>query len=175
MGIAMPLPLRRLRSSGGTDRTDESLHYMWMKKYLLAQAAPKVEVDGLLDVHELRQYAVTQGYLTEADDVAVTAILHRPPSAEVLSEVAASNADEWVKLGDSGGGEREGATYAAAECYVQALTVNPEHSDAWLHLGLQGGGRVGDRDYSEVECYAEAASYDPTNYAAWMNFGIEGG
>ena len=60
--------MQRTFTSGGTDRTEESEKYMWLKQFLISRGAPKKELDEFLDPRQLKTYALEHGYMTNEDD-----------------------------------------------------------------------------------------------------------
>jgi len=58
--------MERTFTMGGSDRTEEHGHYMWLKKHLLARGAPGRDLDGLNN-ERLAVYAFRMGYLTHRE------------------------------------------------------------------------------------------------------------
>jgi len=82
----------------------------------------------------------------------------------------------WSDFGVDGGGLWHGKRYSEAECFQEALALDPTYAKAWCNLGASGGGVVNGERYSKAECYQEALALDPKDAEAWCNFGaVDGG
>jgi len=56
--------MQRTYTPGGTDCTVEAAKYMWLKKHLLQRGVSKAALEGLYDVQQLYNLALSQGILT---------------------------------------------------------------------------------------------------------------
>jgi len=66
----MGLTMDRTFTSGGTECTQQSHHYMWLKRHYKDRGASPTDVDAMLGVHELRQYGMERELLLDLRRVA---------------------------------------------------------------------------------------------------------
>jgi hypothetical protein len=81
-------------------------------------------------------------------------------------------AASWLSLGEEGGGVASGARFGVAECYQQALALDPRHVECWLNLSLQRGGVVSGVRYSGLECVQQALQIDPRHVDSWCEMSL---
>ena len=84
-----------------------------------------------------------------------------------------NNVDAWCEVGYIGGDFVNGKNYTAADCYQQAVALDPEFLRAWDDLAAAGGGHG--EQYNRTACYQNFIALDPSNANAWNNLARLGG
>ena len=65
--------------------------------------------------------------------------------------------------------------FTKQQCYVQAVTLNPQDVDAWKDLGrsLRSGDsvQVGSQYFTNQQCFVQALTFSPKDADAWKHLG----
>jgi hypothetical protein len=83
--------------------------------------------------------------------------------------------EDWIALGDGGGGEVNGTQYSARQCFEKSLHIKGRSSHAWEQLALLGGGTVNGKYFDPKLCIARGLDWNPHDPQLWFKFGKRGG
>ena len=72
--------------------------------------------------------------------------------------------------------------HSLKECFIEALTADPQHAGAWYNLGLLLYGwfswstvDIGEKTYTREQCFVQAVAFNDQHAEAWYNWEVQSG